>query len=122
MTTTTNAMIQAVTFLGNAAINVPAYNPPVVVDSYWQNETGIIPFLLGGAFASKPSPDSKTTVTNDTVRAIYSIAVSNLWNQQGVFIVYCGQLYNDRGLSYSAMDIKNDITRLVFLTAGFRLN
>lgn len=109
---TTDSLIQAVTAMGNNTILTPAYNTPVTTESYWKNSTGIIQYLLGGAFATEPSSASKFSITNQTIKAIYSVAVSNIWNQQGVYIVNCSNLYDDRGLNYSMMHIdKGDLTR-----------
>ncbi|KAJ5595196.1 uncharacterized protein N7459_001404 [Penicillium hispanicum] len=112
---TTNAVIQGVTQLGNNTILSPAYNPPIVSEKYYKNTTGILGFLENGAFAQEPSSGTKFSITNSTIKSLYSVVVSNMWNQQGVYIVNCSDLYDDRGLSYADMKIdKNDISRTTF--------
>ncbi|KAJ5578672.1 uncharacterized protein N7459_007636 [Penicillium hispanicum] len=111
---TTTALKKAVIAMGNDAMNSPAYNPPVVSEFYFQNKTGILTMLADGAFAETPPSDSVFNISAKTLQAIYSIAISNLWNQQGVYLVNCSDIADPSGGFYSAMNInKNDLTRTI---------
>ena len=119
MTITSIALKNSVETYADMVLNGPAYNPPTVHSQFRFNHSGIVQYIKGGSFASPPPSSLHFDVTNATAKAIYSLAITDMWSQQGVFIVNASSgdagVWNTRGLAFSSIGLpKNDITKYEF--------
>lgn len=93
---------------GEDNINGIAANPPVTKDEYKKNETGIVSFLEGGAFASMINEDVDIKLKNETMKTLYAVAINEMWKQEQVYIVNTTGVMAPRGGSFELMKLDDD--------------